>query len=201
MACSVAPPRAVHGPQRQRSAVQQCRHPWQCGRMRRWAGTVPWQSAPLAPPPVPLAAAARPPVFCPLQPKRSRVQALPGLFLADGTDFSFEGLAVRALTAEGSAAWGAAGWQCRSMPHVQHPVCMVPAAVSLCSSAVCSAAELPDNMANRAADLLLTHYQRQHPLPPSHLQSLGINQEIVVLASVAFSTFSLAVNFWGGARH
>ncbi|PRW20927.1 hypothetical protein C2E21_8600 [Chlorella sorokiniana] len=53
----------------------------------------------------------------------SRAQALPGLFLADGTDFSFEGLA-----------------------------------------------------------------------------NLGINQEIVVLASIAFSTFSLAVNFLGGVE-
>lgn len=29
-------------------------------------------------------------------------------------------------------------------------------------------------------------------------QALGISQEIVILASVAFSTFSLAANLWGG---
>lgn len=39
------------------------------------------------------------------------------------------------------------------------------------------------------------------PLPapvPASLQALGISQEIVILASVAFSTFSLAANLWGG---
>lgn len=34
----------------------------------------------------------------------------------------------------------------------------------------------------------------------SLVQELGINQELVVLGSIAFSTFSLAANFWGGER-
>lgn len=82
----------------------------------------------------------------------SRVQALPGLFLAEGTDFSFEGLAVSA-----------------------------------------DLAALSCHLSRRAADI----QQSCDRLLPT-FQNLGINQEIVVLASIAFSTFSLAVNFLGG---